>query len=110
MKKLIIPLVVLAVIMLATSIAKRSRQQQLTGAVSGRKRAVSDDLYVDVSAVGKLDYLYDHKLGMELAGRICGVKTDYVGPAEYDMTAMVTAFEQTQMPGLLKFREKVGFV
>ncbi|HUT31403.1 MAG TPA: substrate-binding domain-containing protein [Sedimentisphaerales bacterium] len=109
MKKLIIPLVILAVVMLVTSIVKRRGQRQLTDAVSGQKRAVSDDLYVEVSAVGNLDYFYDHKLGMELAGRILGVKTDYVGPAEYDMTAMITAFEQTLARKNLRGVVVVGF-
>lgn len=109
MKKLIIPLVILAVVMVVTSIVKRRGQRRLTGAAGGQRRAVSDDLYVEVSAVGNLDYFYDHKLGMELAGRIWGVKTDYVGPAEYDMTAMVTAFEQTLARKNLRGVVVVGF-
>jgi ribose transport system substrate-binding protein len=54
----------------------------------------SDQLYIEVSALGSLDYFYDHKLGMKLAGEALGVKTEYVGPAEYDMAAMIAAFEQ----------------
>jgi ribose transport system substrate-binding protein len=54
----------------------------------------SDQLYVEVSALGSLDYFYDHKMGLQEAGKAMGVKTEYVGPAEYDMSAMVTAFEQ----------------
>ncbi|HUW60628.1 MAG TPA: substrate-binding domain-containing protein [Candidatus Bathyarchaeia archaeon] len=54
----------------------------------------SYQLYIEVSALGSLDYFYDHKLGMKLAGEALGVKTEYVGPAEYDMAAMITAFEQ----------------
>ena len=57
-------------------------------------QAVSDELYIHVSCFGNLDYFYDHKLGTELAGKILGVKTEYVGPADYDMNAMVAAFEQ----------------
>jgi biopolymer transport protein ExbD len=64
MKKLIIPLVVLAIVMLATSIVKRTKRKQLPGAANAKTRAVSDDLYVEVSALGNLDYFYDHKLGM----------------------------------------------
>jgi ribose transport system substrate-binding protein len=56
---------------------------------------VSSHLYVEVSALGSLDYFYDHKLGMELAGKALGVKTEYVGPADYDMAAMIAVFEQT---------------
>ena len=109
MKKLIIPLVVLAVVMIVTNIAKRTKRQQLTGAANAQTRAVSGDLYVEVSALGNLDYFYDHKLGMELAGKILGVKTEYVGPAEYDMAAMITAFEQTLAKKNLKGIVVVGF-
>jgi len=54
----------------------------------------ADQLYIEVSALGNLDYFYDHKLGMEMVGKELGVRTEYVGPAEYDMNAMVAAFEQ----------------
>ena len=52
-----------------------------------------DQLYIEVSALGNLDYFYDHKLGMEMVGKELGVRTEYVGPAEYDMNAMIAAFE-----------------
>ncbi len=54
----------------------------------------SGQLYIEVSALGSLDYFYDHKLGMKLAGEALGVRTEYVGPPDYDIAAMVTAFEQ----------------
>ena len=54
----------------------------------------ADQLYIEVSALGSVDYFYDHKLGLEMAGTALGVKTEYVGPATRDMAAMVTAFEQ----------------
>ena len=53
-----------------------------------------DQLYIEVSALGNLDYFYDHKMGMEKVGEELGVTTEYVGPAEYDMNAMVAAFEE----------------
>ncbi|MHC4474445.1 MAG: substrate-binding domain-containing protein [Planctomycetota bacterium] len=108
MKKLIIPLIILAVVMIATSIAKRRKQQSVRMGDTPT-RAVSDDLYVEVSAIGNLDYFYDHKLGMKLAGELLGVRTEYVGPAEYDMTAMITAFEQTLAKKNLKGVVVVGF-
>ncbi len=55
--------------------------------------APKDQLYIEVSALGNLDYFYDHKMGMEMVGKELGVRTEYVGPAEYDMNAMVSAFE-----------------
>jgi ribose transport system substrate-binding protein len=57
-------------------------------------KPAKDQLYIEVSALGNLDYFYDHKMGMEMVGKELGVKTEYVGPAEYDMNAMVAAFEQ----------------
>jgi ribose transport system substrate-binding protein len=54
----------------------------------------SNQLYIQVSAFGNLDYFYDHKAGMQRVGEELGVKTEYVGPADYDMNAMVAAFEQ----------------
>jgi ribose transport system substrate-binding protein len=109
MKKLLIPLVILAIVMAATTIAKRGNEQ--SGAV-GAGRASSahmDQLYVEVSALGNLDYFYDHKLGMDLAGKALGVRTEYVGPAEYDMPAMITAFEQAMAKKGIKGIVVVGF-
>ncbi len=57
-------------------------------------KPLSEQRYIEVSALGNLDYFYDHQLGMRLAGEMLGVKTEYVGPADYDIGAMVTAFEQ----------------
>ncbi|HET6439136.1 MAG TPA: hypothetical protein VFG59_13800, partial [Anaeromyxobacter sp.] len=45
-------------------------------------KAPKDQLYIEVSALGNLDYFYDHKMGMEMVGKELGVKTEYVGPAE----------------------------
>jgi len=54
----------------------------------------SSQLYIEVSALGGLDYFYDHKMGMEQAGKALGVRTEYIGPADYDMAAMIAVFEQ----------------
>lgn len=62
--------------------------------VGGGSKDYSDQLYIEVSAVGSAEYFFDHKLGMRLAGEFLGVRTEYVGPPDYDMAAMVTAFEQ----------------
>jgi ribose transport system substrate-binding protein len=108
MKKLLIPLLLLAVVMTATSIAKRGGERESAtggGAVAQHK----DQLYVEVSALGNLDYFYDHKLGMKLAGKALGVRTEYVGPAGYDMQAMITAFEQAMAKKGIKGIVVVGF-
>lgn len=129
MKKLLIPLVLLAVAMVATSIARRRGQMQqsgFAGAAAGVEsvrikqrppfrlgvkppQRKSEQLYVEVSALASLDYFYDHKLGMRMAGQVLGVKTEYVGPAEYDMQAMITAFEQTLAKKNLMGIVVVGF-
>ncbi len=51
------------------------------------------DLYIQISALGNLEYFYDHKLGMQKAGELLGVKTEYKGPADLDLTAMVAELE-----------------
>jgi ribose transport system substrate-binding protein len=58
------------------------------------KTPKGDQLYIEVSALGSLDYFYDHQIGMKLAGEALGVKTEYVGPPDYNMADMITAFEQ----------------
>jgi ribose transport system substrate-binding protein len=55
--------------------------------------AAADEEYIYVSCMGNLEFFNAHKYGWEWAGEVLGVKTDYVGPAEYDMTAMLAAFD-----------------
>lgn len=63
-------------------------------AVAEAPADLSEQLYIEVSALGGLDYFYDHMMGCEMAGTELGVRTEYVGPADYDMNAMIAAFEQ----------------
>ena len=109
MKKLLIPVALLAVVMVLTSIAKRSREGEQARGSANAVKAHEDQLYVEVSALGNIDYFYDHKLGMRLAGEALGVRTEYVGPAEYDMAAMITTFEQTLAKKGLRGVVVVGF-
>jgi ribose transport system substrate-binding protein len=114
MKKLIIPALILAAVMLLTSYTKRKAERHAISdaARSGQVATTArhtDQLYVEVSALGNLDYFYDHKVGMRLVGKTLGVETDYVGPAEFDMAAMVAAFEQTLARENLKGIVVVGF-
>ncbi len=129
MKKLLIPLILLAVAMVATTIARRHGETEgpgfggegaSVGRIRIRQRPAfalkvkpparkSDQLYVEVSAAGNLDYFYDHKLGMRMAGEVLGVRTEYVGPAEYDIPAMITAFELTLAQENLMGIVVVGF-
>jgi ribose transport system substrate-binding protein len=92
MKKLILAVLIIAVIFSFGSCKK----EEPAAAAPAEDAAPSymDQLYIEVSALGNIDYFYDHKLGMEMVGKELGVRTEYVGPAEYDMNAMVAAFEQ----------------
>lgn len=54
----------------------------------------SQDEYIYVSSMGNLEFFNAHKYGWAWAGETLGVTATYVGPAEYDMTAMVAAFDQ----------------
>jgi ribose transport system substrate-binding protein len=56
--------------------------------------AAPEQTYYEVNAIVNLPYFIDHRLGLEFAGHALGVKTKYVGPVEYDMTAMINTFEQ----------------
>ncbi len=60
---------------------------------SARKPGKRPDLYIQVSALGHLDYFDDHKLGMKLVGEMLGVETDYRGPSDYNMDEMTMALE-----------------
>jgi ribose transport system substrate-binding protein len=53
----------------------------------------ADQLYVEVSALNSLEYFYDHKEGMRLIGEDLGVRTEYTGPADYDMNAVAAAID-----------------
>lgn len=50
--------------------------------------------YVEVSAYNSAPYFYDHKLGMDMAGQLLGVKTEFTGPDKFDLPAMVSTLEQ----------------
>lgn len=66
----------------------------------------SQDEYIYVSAMGNLEFFNAHKYGWRVAGEQLGVTTSYVGPAEYDMNAMVAAFDQAiarQPKGIVVF-------
>jgi ribose transport system substrate-binding protein len=56
--------------------------------------STSDEDYIYVSSMGNLEFFNAHKYGWKWAGEVLGVKTTYVGPPDYDMNAMVAAFDQ----------------
>jgi len=68
--------------------------------------AMAMDEYIYVSCMGNLEFFNAHKYGWKWAGEQLGVKTTYVGPAEYDLNAMIGAFDQAiakQPKGIVVF-------
>ncbi len=91
-------MIVLALV--ATLMAGCASAQTATPATSSgnegqsAKPATSNEEYIYVSCMGNLEFFNAHKYGWKWAGEVLGVKTSYVGPAEYDLNAMVAAFDQ----------------
>jgi len=52
-----------------------------------------DDVYILVSALGSNSYFYDHKMGLKTAGNYFGVETQYKGPPDLNIPAMIQAIE-----------------
>lgn len=94
MKKLVVILVALSVLFAFGCKKEQTVAETSPAAQTETVDSRADQLYIEVSALGNLAYFYDHKVGMEIVGEELGVRTEYVGPAEYDMNAMVSAFEQ----------------
>ena len=68
--------------------------------------ALAAEEYIYVSCMGNLEFFSAHKFGWKWGGERLGVKTTYVGPAEYDLNAMVAAFDQAiakQPKGIVVF-------
>lgn len=61
--------------------------------VSFAEEDKSEQLYIEVACNSNEVYFYDHILGCETAGKELGVRTEYVGPATYDIDGMIAAFE-----------------
>jgi len=51
-------------------------------------------LYIEALALTNLPYFIDHRVGLEFAGKTLGADTKFLGPVDYDMTAMVNTMEQ----------------
>lgn len=47
-----------------------------------------------VGALFSLPYFIDHRVGLELAGKVYGFRTAVLGPSEYDMSGLSDALEQ----------------
>ena len=52
----------------------------------------ADESYIFVNCLGNIEFFNAHKYGWAKAGEQFGVKTSYVGPADFDIPAMIDAF------------------
>jgi len=50
--------------------------------------------YIAVTCMGNLEYFSAHKFAWKWMGDKLGVKTAYIGPAEYDVPGQIAAFDQ----------------
>jgi ribose transport system substrate-binding protein len=58
-----------------------------------------DDLYVVATLLSGLDYFIDYKRALEVVGEEMGVKTEFVGPADYDINGLIATIEQSIAKG-----------
>lgn len=83
-------ILLIAAVMLVSSCAREERSKAETdGRTEGKRR----DLYFLISALGANSYFYDHKMGLKTAGEHFGVETQYKGPPDLNMQAMIQALE-----------------
>lgn len=82
---------VTGIVLIAALAALCACQKQ--AAQEGKSSGKRPDLYIEILALGNLPYFDDHKLGMKKAGELFGVETDYRGPAELDIPAMVQSLD-----------------
>ncbi len=66
--------------------AARAEAQALKGAPG--------EEYIAVTCMGNLEYFSAHKFAWKWMGEKLGVKTSYIGPAEYDVPGEIAAFDQ----------------
>ncbi|MBP1608672.1 MAG: substrate-binding protein [Acidobacteria bacterium] len=66
----------------------------LPGGVSPVKAAPGDENYVWLCAVTSIAFWIDGRQGFEAAGKALGVKTEFLGPVEYDAVAQLKILEE----------------
>ncbi len=59
----------------------------------GLKGSANEE-YIAVACMGNLEYFSAHKYAWKWMGDKLGVKTSYIGPAEYDVPGQIAAFDQ----------------
>jgi ribose transport system substrate-binding protein len=64
------------------------------GAQGTAFQASADEEYIAVACMGNLEYFSAHKFAWKWIGDKLGVKTSYIGPAEYDVPGEIAALDQ----------------
>jgi ribose transport system substrate-binding protein len=79
----------LTLILIFTGCSTSSQKTEKGVKSSGARQ----DLYFEISALGSASYFFDHREGLRLAGEQFGVETQYKGPADLNIQAMIQAME-----------------
>lgn len=91
---LLISLLVIGSLLVVACSGQKPAETTTEQQTSQQPAVSADEEYIYVSSMGNLEFFNAHKYGWKWAGEVLGVKTTYVGPADYDMNAMVAAFDQ----------------
>ena len=94
MKRVLLVFIAISLVLIACG-GSNSGGSSAGGAAASAAPAsrFADQLYIEVSANGSAEYFQDHMKGLEEAGKFFGVKTEYVGPMDYNMDAVIAAME-----------------
>jgi len=65
-------------------------KEEITNSFSGLSL---DNEYIFINCLRNIEFFNAHKYGWEKAGEAFGVKTSYMGPADFDIPGMITAFD-----------------
>lgn len=65
------------------------------GQPAAEKAADPNELYIEVAGLTAHPYFAEHKRGMDVAAKVLGVKTEMVGPADFNMQESINALEQS---------------
>lgn len=90
----LIALLALAMVVVSCNNAPAAATPGAPAPATDARAAAANDLYIGVYMLGDLEYFEDHKIGLRAAGEMMGVRTRYTGPPDYDINAMIAAFEQ----------------
>ena len=81
--------IISVLIVLFLSCDSGNQASDSTASSAGKRQ----DIYFEISALGANTYFYDHKMGLKQAGEAFGVETQYKGPPDWNMPAMIQAIE-----------------